>query len=288
MNLNELDIFNSDEDDGVISKKFFFKRQEELKKELTLNINGLPEKQNPSLDDVILIEDKDDNFQKKKVTIKNFPGSHDIDLDAIHKNASNEISQLQEKTILNNNDIVLIENSENNYNKAKIKIKSILKNNIIISFSAEQFRMNFQYIPELQFFSTGSNNSQIIELGLAFDSTLNEKVSQKFTIPDNLDLNDTLYFDIIGFNPSTNSGTVVFVLQLIGVSSGENLYGNGNIINKTITFSSNGQYVITKNTISDTLLNLNLRPGDDVIFNLYRNGGTLVNDWVLTKFIVRL
>ena len=79
-------------------------------------INAITEKTTPVDDDVILIEDSADSYNKKKVKKSNFS-----DDKAIHDNVSGEINAISEKTATVNDDIIIIEDSEDSFNKKKVK-----------------------------------------------------------------------------------------------------------------------------------------------------------------------
>lgn len=86
-------------------------------------ISVITEKLNPVDNDVLLIEDSADSNNKKRISIGNLPGGGGgtgTDEDAIHDNVANEINAITTKSVINTDDIVLIEDSEDSFNKKKV------------------------------------------------------------------------------------------------------------------------------------------------------------------------
>jgi len=89
-------------------------------------IFNIEEKNSPSESDIILIEDSEDGYSKKKVQFTNFPaGTFGTDENAIHDNVAEEIYNITEKTNVSDNDLVLIEDSEDGYSKKSVKVSSL-------------------------------------------------------------------------------------------------------------------------------------------------------------------
>jgi len=81
-------------------------------------ITAIAPKTVPVSADVILIEDSEDSFNKKKLAVTNFPGG--VDTTAIHKATAAEISAMTAKTTPVRADLVVIEDSANSNNKKKV------------------------------------------------------------------------------------------------------------------------------------------------------------------------
>jgi len=87
-------------------------------------INAVANKAAPVGGDLIIIEDSEASFAKKKLSITNLPGG--ADPDAIHDNVADEITGITNKATVVDADELLIEDSENTYNK-KAVLASVLK-----------------------------------------------------------------------------------------------------------------------------------------------------------------
>jgi|TARA_R100000084_G_C4640291_1_gene143440 hypothetical protein len=87
-------------------------------------INGITAKATPTSSDILLIEDAADSNNKKKITIADLPATSDAN--AVHVNASNEITAITEKTSIDNQDEFIIEDSEDSGNKKSVKRKAII------------------------------------------------------------------------------------------------------------------------------------------------------------------
>lgn len=87
-------------------------------------INGLTVKSSPVSADLLVIEDSAASYAKKKVTISSLPTGSDSN--AIHVNASGEISGLTAKTTLASNDVFVIEDSAASYAKKKTAVSNLL------------------------------------------------------------------------------------------------------------------------------------------------------------------
>ena len=88
-------------------------------------ISNIVEKGTPVYGDWMLIEDSDSGNIKKKVLIGNLPEGGGTDDDAIHDNVAAEISAIVEKTTLVGNDKIVIEDSEDSYNKKGAKVSNL-------------------------------------------------------------------------------------------------------------------------------------------------------------------
>lgn len=88
-------------------------------------IDAISEKATPVDADVLLIEDSEDTFAKKKVEIGNLPSSGGGDADAIHDNVDGEIDAITEKGSPVGADILLIEDSAASYAKKKVQITNL-------------------------------------------------------------------------------------------------------------------------------------------------------------------
>ena len=88
-------------------------------------INGITAKGTPTSSDILLIEDAADSSNKKKITIADLPATSDAN--AVHVNASNEITAITEKTSVDNQDEFIIEDSDASYVKKSITRKNIIK-----------------------------------------------------------------------------------------------------------------------------------------------------------------
>jgi len=95
------------------------------------NIDGdifeLENNKAPGGDDYVLIEDSGDEYYKKKVSFDKFyKGAFGgTDPHAIHDNVSEEIYNIEEKTSVDGEDLILIEDSDDLYNKKKVKISDL-------------------------------------------------------------------------------------------------------------------------------------------------------------------
>ena len=87
-------------------------------------INGITAKATPTSSDILLIEDSADSNNKKKITIGDLPATSDAN--AVHVNASNEITAITEKTTVSNADEFIIEDSADSGNKKSIKRKTVV------------------------------------------------------------------------------------------------------------------------------------------------------------------
>jgi len=78
-----------------------------------------------SSNSILLLEDASDSYNKKKLQVSNFPYNSIVDSDALHDNTAGEITTLTEKTTLVDDDIFIIEDSADSYNKKKFKKSNI-------------------------------------------------------------------------------------------------------------------------------------------------------------------
>jgi hypothetical protein len=95
-------------------------------------INGITAKATPTSSDLLIIEDAADSNNKKKITIADLPATSDAN--AVHVNASNEITAITEKTTVASDDEFIIEDSADSGNKKSIKRKAVI--NPIVSSTA--------------------------------------------------------------------------------------------------------------------------------------------------------
>lgn len=90
---------------------------------VTGELNALTEKDPPVSADLLIIEDSEAGFAKKKVEVGNLPGGGGgTDADAIHDNVAAEISPLTEKVAPANGDLVIVEDSAAAFAKKKVKL----------------------------------------------------------------------------------------------------------------------------------------------------------------------
>jgi hypothetical protein len=89
----------------------------------TAEISIVTEKASPVGADVILIEDSEASYAKKRVQITNLPGG--ADSDAIHDNVASEISAITEKASPVGADMILIEDSADSNNKKRVQITNL-------------------------------------------------------------------------------------------------------------------------------------------------------------------
>jgi hypothetical protein len=88
-------------------------------KAISSELNALTLKVTPENNDILLIEDSNDSYNKKKILVSNFFSSTG-DADAFHKSVSSEIVNLTNKNKLVETDVLLIEDSEDSYSKKLI------------------------------------------------------------------------------------------------------------------------------------------------------------------------
>jgi hypothetical protein len=76
-------------------------------------ISAITEKANPVDDDLVIIEDSENSFAKKKVKVSNLPGgTSGTDTEAIHDNVAGEINAITSKVLPSLSDELIIEDSE--------------------------------------------------------------------------------------------------------------------------------------------------------------------------------
>ena len=86
-------------------------------------IQAVTQKATPSNDDLILIEDSLDSYNKKSLKISNLPGgASGSDTTAIHDDTAGEINAITEKTTPTTDDWIIIEDSADSNNKKKVKL----------------------------------------------------------------------------------------------------------------------------------------------------------------------
>lgn len=86
-------------------------------------INAITKKTTPVGADVIIIEDSADSFNKKGVLVSNLPGGGGgTDPDAIHDNVAGEINAIAAKADVSINDVLVLEDSEDSYDKKSAKV----------------------------------------------------------------------------------------------------------------------------------------------------------------------
>jgi hypothetical protein len=88
-------------------------------------INAITDKASPVGADILLIEDSDASYAKKKVSITNLPGG--ADADAIHYNVADEYDSAPVKADLAKTDLLLLEDSAATWVKKSFNISSIWK-----------------------------------------------------------------------------------------------------------------------------------------------------------------
>lgn len=102
-------------------------------------INAITEKVSPVSGDLLILEDSESSYAKKKVQIGNLPGGSGTDDDAIHDNVAGEIDAITAKTSLASGDTFLIEDSAASFAK-----KSIIWSNIVTAIKNALFNTFFQ------------------------------------------------------------------------------------------------------------------------------------------------
>ncbi|KPK01861.1 MAG: hypothetical protein AMK71_04115, partial [Nitrospira bacterium SG8_35_4] len=86
-------------------------------------INAIANKASPVGADILVIEDSEASYAKKKVSITNLPGG--ADADAIHDNVDGEINAVTTKATPVGADVILIEDSAATYAKKKATLSSL-------------------------------------------------------------------------------------------------------------------------------------------------------------------
>jgi hypothetical protein len=86
-------------------------------------VSALTEKTSLVNDDVLVIEDSEASYGKKKVLVSNLPGGGDTS--AIHTDEAAELSALTEKITPVDADIIVIEDSADLYTKKKVQISNL-------------------------------------------------------------------------------------------------------------------------------------------------------------------
>jgi hypothetical protein len=88
-------------------------------------INALTAKATPVSNDLLVIEDSADSYNKKKVTVGSLPTGSGSDADAIHDNVSGEIAAIPEKSSPVSGDLLIIEDSEASNAKKKVQVGNL-------------------------------------------------------------------------------------------------------------------------------------------------------------------
>lgn len=93
-------------------------------------ISAITEKTTPVSNDVLLLEDSEASYAKKKVLVSKFSlaghgHSGGVDTTAIHDNVASEISAVTEKEALVNGDMLLIEDSEATNAKKRARLEKV-------------------------------------------------------------------------------------------------------------------------------------------------------------------
>jgi len=86
-------------------------------------ILAIPEKAIPDNDDVLIIEDSNDGYSKRRLAIGSLPGG--TDADAIHNNVSGEIVGITQKVSPDDSDFLIIEDSSDGYSKRRLAIGNL-------------------------------------------------------------------------------------------------------------------------------------------------------------------
>ena len=86
-------------------------------------INAVTAKGSPVDADLLLIEDSENAYDKRKILISNLPTG--ADSDAIHDNVADEINQITEKTTPAKADVMIIEDSADSLNKKKVQLGNL-------------------------------------------------------------------------------------------------------------------------------------------------------------------
>ena len=97
-----------------------------IHKATSAEISAVTEKTIPVSADVLLIEDSEASYAKKRLTIGNFPGG--LDTTAIHKTTAAEISAMTEKTTPVAADLLVIEDSAASNAKKRVQIGNLPSN----------------------------------------------------------------------------------------------------------------------------------------------------------------
>jgi len=99
-----------------------------IHKATAAEISAMTSKASPVSADVFVIEDSADSYNKKKVLVSNLPGG--VDTTAIHKATAAEIAAITQKTSLDPDDLLLIEDSEASNAKKRIELGDLILGNI--------------------------------------------------------------------------------------------------------------------------------------------------------------
>jgi len=84
-------------------------------------------KATPANNDVLLIEDSADSYSKKRILVSGVlgGGGSGNDDDAVHVDVASEIYGVSEKSYFDDTDVVLIEDSDDSYNKKRVQISNV-------------------------------------------------------------------------------------------------------------------------------------------------------------------
>jgi hypothetical protein len=89
-------------------------------------ISQIPQKVTPSAADVLVIEDSQSYFVKKRVMVSSLPtGGPGADTTAIHDNTPGEISQIPQKVTPSAADVLVIEDSQSYFVKKRVMVSSL-------------------------------------------------------------------------------------------------------------------------------------------------------------------
>ncbi len=129
--VNKIKVTNgtlTDDGSGVVSLDFGSAATDgaAIHNNVANEISAVTEKTTLHNDDLLLIEDSEASYVKKKVKLLNISSGSGTDENAIHDNVSGEIAAITEKTSLADDDIVLIEDSAATNAKKKSKISTFL------------------------------------------------------------------------------------------------------------------------------------------------------------------
>ena len=98
------------------------------------------EKTVPKSNDIVLIEDSENGYAKKKLKMQNMAlTGAGTDLNAVHVNSNNEINGITEKISPDDNDIIILEDNEDSYNKKKLRLSNLSKISTLGCMTKQEF-----------------------------------------------------------------------------------------------------------------------------------------------------
>ena len=159
--------------------------------------------------------------------VRSWIDENNTDSNAIHDNIANEISAINEKTTANDNDLIIIEDSEDSGNKKRMKRSTFIGNQSYHSPVLENFSVDIASRVDLNtdlnvshtFNWTSHNSANLSSLLIQVTSGTNQTITLPIT-----DGSNSATFTLSGIDTSS-AGTVTF--QLTGTDSqGTNVTSN--------------------------------------------------------------